>query len=495
MRDKITQRTFVPGALERTIEEEKQGSSYAGVKQSVPGRSAYIETYGCQMNFSDTEIVASVLQEMGYGFTQTPESADLIFINTCSIRENAEAKVWKRLVNFRKRKEEKPHLMVGVLGCMAERLKSRLLDQEKLVDMVVGPDSYRDLPRLIGEVEDGQKAVNVLLSREETYADVAPVRLNTNGVSAFVTIMRGCDNMCSFCVVPFTRGRERSRDPHSIVNEVMELGKQGYKEVTLLGQNVDSYKWSPDTNLKGKAQIEKQEKSGKAVPVTKFADLLAMVAESVPEVRIRFSTSHPKDITDQVLETMAKYDNICEYIHLPVQSGNSRILEDMNRGYTREWYLEKVARIRHYMPDCAISTDIIAGFCGETEADHQETLSLMEEVRFSHAFMFMYSERPGTAAAKKLEDNVPEEIKKRRLSEIIALQTRISKEMNEADINKTFKVLIEGNSKRSDADFCGRNDHNKMMVFPKKDGLNAGDYAEVKVNQATSATLIGELIS
>ncbi|MEL6654305.1 MAG: MiaB/RimO family radical SAM methylthiotransferase, partial [Bacteroidota bacterium] len=367
MRDKITKRAFSPQSLERSIEEEKQGLAYQGSPlEAGAERLAYIETYGCQMNFSDTEIVASVLRDMNYGFTNQAEEADLVFINTCSIRENAESKVWNRLKAFRQKKAEKPHLMVGVLGCMAERLKSKLIDQEKLVDMVVGPDAYRDLPRLIQEVETGQKAVNVLLSREETYANISPVRLNSNGVSAFVTIMRGCDNMCSFCVVPFTRGRERSRDPFSIVNEVRELAENGYKEVTLLGQNVDSYKWSDDSDLKGKAQINKAIKKGEEVDTVDFAQLLAMVAEVDPSVRIRFSTSHPRDITDEVLHTMARYDNICKYIHLPVQSGSTRVLDIMNRGYTAEWYKEKVRRIREIMPDCGISTDIITGFCSET---------------------------------------------------------------------------------------------------------------------------------
>ncbi|MEM6347390.1 MAG: tRNA (N6-isopentenyl adenosine(37)-C2)-methylthiotransferase MiaB [Bacteroidota bacterium] len=496
MRDKITKRAFEPLSLERTIEEAKQGIAYQGSPiEAKAERLAYIETYGCQMNFSDTEIVASVLRDMNYGFTNQAEEADLVFINTCSIRENAETKVWNRLKAFRQKKVEKPHLMVGVLGCMAERLKSKLIDQEKLVDMVVGPDAYRDLPRLIEEVETGQKAVNVLLSREETYANISPVRLNSNGVTAFVTIMRGCDNMCSFCVVPYTRGRERSRDPHSIVEEVRQLAANGYKEVTLLGQNVDSYKWSDNAELKGKAQINKAIKKGEEVETVDFAMLLEMVAKVDPEVRIRFSTSHPRDITDDVLHTMARYDNICKYIHLPVQSGNSRVLDVMNRGYTAEWYREKVKRIREIMPDCGISTDIITGFCTETEEEHQDTLQMMEFARYDQAFMFIYSERPGTPAAKKLEDDVPEEVKKRRLSEVIALQNRISRESYYADIGNTYKVLIEGNSKRSADDFCGRNDQNKMVVFPKNGSdLGPGDYVQVKIERATSATLMGEMI-
>lgn len=495
MRDKITQKTFNPAALTKEMDESKQGLAYqADGINPASGRLAYIETYGCQMNFSDTEIIASVLTDMKYGFTTEVDEADLVFINTCSIRENAETKVWNRLKNFRKKKEVKPHLMVGVMGCMAERMKEKLLDQEKLVDLVVGPDAYRDLPRLVGEVESGQKAVNVLLSREETYANISPVRLNSNGVSAFVTIMRGCDNMCTFCVVPFTRGRERSRDPESIVAEVKELYENGYREVTLLGQNVDSYKWSPDSSLKGKAQINKAIKKGEEVDTIDFAQLLEKTAQVAPDMRVRFSTSHPKDITDDVLHTMAKYENICNYIHLPVQSGSSRILEMMNRGYTYEWYLEKVKRIREIMPDCAISSDIIAGFCSETEEDQQKTLEIIAASRYTHAYMFAYSERPGTAAAKKFPDDVPEEVKKRRLSEIIKLQNQISTELNQADIGKTFKVLIEGNSRRSDQDWCGRNDQNKMLVFPKVGNHKPGDYVQVKVREASSATLKGDMI-
>lgn len=478
MRDKITQKTFNPLLLEKTIDEQKQGLAYTTNTDKVFEKKAFIETYGCQMNFSDTEIVASVLTEMQYGFTNDEKEADVIFINTCSIRENAESKVWNRLKALKHAKKQRPDLIVGVLGCMAERLKSKLLEQEQLVDMVVGPDAYRDLPRLLSEVEGGQKAVNVLLSREETYAEIAPIRLNTNGVSAFVTIMRGCDNMCTFCVVPFTRGRERSRDYNSIVNECQELVNQGYKEVTLLGQNVDSYEFTDETLGEH----------------CNFAQLLEKVALIDPNLRVRFSTSHPKDITDDVIFTMAKYDNICKYIHLPVQSGNSRILELMNRGYTREWYLGKVARIREIMPDCAISTDIITGFCSETEEEHQETLSLMELVKFDYAFNFVYSERPNTPAAKRLKDDVPEEVKKRRLTEIIDVQIRHSKEKNQEEIGKICKILIESYSKRSDQDFCGRNDGNKMVVFPKKEGLNFGDYCNVKITEASSATLKGEIV-
>ena len=495
MRDKITKRTFQPGMLEKTIDETRQGSVYSVEEKKSFDKLAYIETYGCQMNFSDTEIVASVLSEMDYGFTANEQDADIVFINTCSIRENAESKVWNRLRQLKGRKRQNPKLLVGVLGCMAERLRDKLIEKEQLVDMVVGPDAYRSLPALIEEAETGQKAVNVLLSREETYAEIAPVRLNTNGVCAFVTIMRGCDNMCTFCVVPFTRGRERSRDPHSIEREVRQLYEQGYREVTLLGQNVDSYKWSPDDSLKGKAQIEKAEKKGEEVETVGFAQLLENVALISPDLRIRFSTSHPKDITDDVIYTMAKYENICNYIHLPFQSGNSRILEKMNRGYTREWYKEKILKIREIIPDCAISTDVISGFCSETDEDFEDTYTLMEWTRFESAFMFTYSERPNTRAEKMFEDDVPEQLKKERLSRIIELQNRISKEKNLADIGKTFRVLIEGDSKRSTDDWCGRNDQNKMMIFPKNGNHKPGDYVIVKALAASSATLKGEMVN
>ena len=497
MRDKITKRNFHPNVFDKALDENKQGEVYTDNDHSPKkAKLAYIETYGCQMNFSDTEIVASILSEMDYGFTNDEQEADLVLINTCSIRDNAEAKIWNRLKNLRGRKAHHPDMMVGVLGCMAERLKSKLLEEEQLVDMVVGPDAYRDLPNLVEEISSGQKAVNVLLSREETYADIAPVRLTSNGVSAFVTIMRGCDNMCSFCVVPFTRGRERSRDPYSIVEEVRVLAEKGFKEVTLLGQNVDSYKWSPDASLKGKAQIDKSLKKGNSVEVVTFADLLDQVAQVDPQVRVRFSTSHPKDITDEVLYTMARHDNICNYIHLPLQSGSDRILEQMNRGYTYEWYQSKVDRIREIIPDCAISSDIITGFCTETDEDHRRTLDMIAYARYSHAYMFAYSERPGTMAAKKWQDDVPLKVKKERLAEVIALQQKISLEENQRDIGKTFTVLIEGDSKRSTEDFCGRTDQNKMVVFPKEGtSLGPGDYVDVKVHQVSSATLRGEMIS
>ena len=453
------------------------------------GKKFYIESYGCQMNFSDSEIVASILNDVGYRPTRIMESADLILINTCSIREKAEDTVRKRLRVFEK--DKRPGSLVGVLGCMAERLKSKFLEEEKLVDLVIGPDAYRSLPDLISTAEDGEKGVNVFLSREETYADIAPVRLDSNGVTAFISIMRGCDNMCSFCVVPFTRGRERSRDPLSIVAEARDLFEKGYREVTLLGQNVDSYKWSA-TETKGEENTEIIDSD--ILQAVNFAQLLAMVADISPDLRVRFSTSHPKDITDDVLYTMAKYENICKYIHLPVQSGNSRILKLMNRTYDRDWYMGKVKRIYAIMPDCAISSDMIAGFCTETEEEHQDTLSMMEYAQYSMSYMFFYSERPGTLAAKKFADDIPEEIKKRRLNEIVRLQNHISLNHNKAEIGKTFRVLIEGDSKKSDKEFKGRNTQNKMLVFPKMEGLKPGDYVHVRVKDATSATLMGEIV-
>lgn len=450
----------------------------------------YIESYGCQMNFSDSEIVTSILAREGYDTTSESDEADLILINTCSIREKAEQTVRNRLNHFNGLKKKNPDVTVGVLGCMAERLKSKLLDEEKIVDLVVGPDAYRDLPGLVCKVEEGQKAVNTFLSREETYADISPVRLNSNGVTAFISIMRGCDNMCSFCVVPFTRGRERSRDPQSIIKEAQELVDKGYREVTLLGQNVDSYKWSPNTNLKGKAQIEKAEESN----YINFAQLLEMVAKVDPQLRVRFSTSHPKDITDEVLHTMKRYHNICKYIHLPAQSGNSRILELMNRTYTREWYINRIDAIRKILgEECGISSDMIAGFCTETEEEHNDTLSLMDYTRYDFSYMFMYSERPGTLAEKKFEDDIPVEIKKRRLSEIIEKQRKISSERNKLDLNKIHEVLIEGYSKRSKDFLQGRNSANKVVVFPKKN-YQKGQYVHVLVNDCTAATLIGKVV-
>jgi len=463
--------------LDRTIDEQKQGEVFFRESEQS-NKKFYIESYGCQMNFSDSEIVASILSDVGFTSTRNMEESDLILINTCSIREKAEETVRKRLRVFDKIKEQRPGTLVGVLGCMAERLKTKFLEEEKLVDMVVGPDAYRDLPKLVVNAQDGDKGVNVFLSREETYADISPMRLDSNGVSAFISIMRGCDNMCSFCVVPFTRGRERSRDAFSIVAEATELYERGYREVTLLGQNVDSYKWEHPEN-------------GQKVS---FARLLEMVAQVHPDLRVRFSTSHPKDMTDEVLHTMAAYENICNYIHLPVQSGNSRVLDLMNRTYTREWYIDRIEAIRRIIPDCAVSSDIIAGFCTETEEEHQDTLSIMEYSDYSMSYMFFYSERPGTLAARKYEDDIPLQVKKRRLQEIIRLQQQISFQHNQRDIGKRFKVLIEGDSKRSDQDFCGRNSQNKMIVFPKKPGLQSGDYTWVEVHDATSATLKGTIV-
>ena len=451
-------------------------------------RKLYIESYGCQMNFSDSEIVASILESEGFDTTSDIDQADVVFLNTCSIREKAEQTVRNRLDHISGIKKRKPGMLVGVLGCMAERLKSQLLEEEQLVDLVAGPDSYRDLPRLIGKVDEGDRAVNTFLSREETYADISPVRLNSNGVTAFISIMRGCDNMCTFCVVPFTRGRERSRDPESIVAEASGLFERGFREVTLLGQNVDSYKWSPEEN--NKARLERNEPGG----VINFAALLDRVARVHPELRVRFSTSHPKDITDDVLLTMSRHDNICKYIHLPVQSGSSRILELMNRGYSREWYLQKIARIRDILgPECGISSDMITGFCSETEEEHAETLRLMDAVKFDFAYMFAYSERQGTPAAKKFRDDVPPEVKKRRLNEIIQKQGLHSLERNREDIGKTFTVLIEGTSKRSAEYLQGRNSANKVVVFPREQ-FTKGEYVRVLVEDCTGATLIGKAV-
>ncbi|HRJ30495.1 MAG TPA: tRNA (N6-isopentenyl adenosine(37)-C2)-methylthiotransferase MiaB [Cyclobacteriaceae bacterium] len=452
-------------------------------------RKLYIESYGCQMNFSDSEIVASILAKEGFDTTADINTADVVFLNTCSIREKAEQTVRNRLTQINTLKKQKPEMLVGVLGCMAERLKSKLLEEEKIVDLVAGPDAYRDLPQLIGQVDDGEKAVNTFLSREETYADISPVRLNSNGVTAFISIMRGCDNMCSFCVVPFTRGRERSRDPYSIVAEATDLFQRGYREVTLLGQNVDSYKWSHEEN--NKAFLEKKGIND----VVNFAQLLEMVARVNPELRIRFSTSHPKDITDDVLHTMARHENICKYIHLPVQSGNTRVLEVMNRGYSREWYINKIDRIREILgEDCGISSDMITGFCTETEEEHQDTLTLMDYVKYDFAYMFFYSERPGTLAAKKFADDVPEAVKKRRLQEIIQKQNEHSLLRNQRDVGKVFTVLIEGHSKKSTDYLQGRNSANKVVVFPKEH-FQKGQYVNVLVEKCTGATLLGKVVS
>jgi tRNA-2-methylthio-N6-dimethylallyladenosine synthase len=470
----------------KVIDESIQGTAIELQNQGVGGKKKlYLESYGCQMNFSDSEVVASILSQDGYETTRNMDEADVILLNTCSIRENAEQRVRNRLTEFKIKKENNPDLVVGILGCMAERLKKNLLEEEKLVDLVAGPDAYRDLPNLIEEVGTGQKAVNVLLSRDETYADISPVRLDQGGIAAFVTIMRGCDNMCSFCVVPFTRGRERSRDPYTIVEECKDLVARGYREVTLLGQNVDSYRW----NISSKGEVKNPEE-----PTTNFAQLMEMVALVSPELRVRFSTSHPKDMTNDVLETMAKYENICPYIHLPVQSGNTDVLYRMNRGYSREWYMERIESIKRMIPNCAISTDIITGFCGETEEEHQETLSLMDLVEYDFAYMFKYSERPKTLAERRFEDDIPEEVKGRRLNEIIEKQLAHSLKSNQKQIGTIQKVLIEGTSKRSEEHLCGRTGRNSMVVFPKEIYQKA-QYVMVRIDSCTSATLKGEVIS
>lgn len=499
-------------------DEERQGEALILANTKSDGRKLYIESYGCQMNFADSEIVASILAETGFETTGDYHQADVIFINTCSIRENAETRVRNRLSQFGVEKRRNPKLIVGVLGCMAERLKAKFLEEEKLVDVVVGPDAYRDLPGLISQVEEGHKAVNVILSREETYADISPVRLNSNGITAFVTIMRGCDNMCSFCVVPFTRGRERSRDPFSIVEECRQLFENGYREVTLLGQNVDSYLWNQPkaeqvkiddltdemNTLSGDALLEalvnknelpeKLVKKDEELGSVNFAQLLEMVAVIHPDLRVRFSTSHPKDITDEVLYTIAKHDNICNYIHLPVQSGNSRILALMNRTYTREWYMNRIDAIRRIIPGCAISADIIAGFCTETEEEHQDTLSIMDYAKYNFAYTFSYSERPGTLAARKYVDDIPEDVKARRLAEIFKKQQEDSLACLEEFVGQTVRILIEGFSKKSDKEFRGRNDQNAMAVFPVVENVKPGEYVNVYIERCTSATLIGKIV-
>lgn len=464
---------------DKTHDEAKQGEALIlDTPVKADARKLYIESYGCAMNFADSEIVASILSETGFETTGDYHQADVIFINTCSIRENAETRVRNRLSQFGVEKRRNPKLIVGVLGCMAERLKSKFLEEERLVDVVVGPDAYRDLPNLIEQVESGHKAVNVLLSREETYADISPVRLNSNGITAFISITRGCNNMCSFCVVPFTRGRERSRDAHSIVEEAKGLFEAGYREVTLLGQNVDSYTWTSEDGTE----------------TINFAQLLEQTALVNPDLRVRFSTSHPKDITDEVLHTIAKYDNICNYIHLPVQSGNTRVLELMNRTYTREWYINRIDAIKNIIPGCAISTDIIAGFCTETEEEHRDTLSMLDYVKYDFAYNFTYSERPGTLAARKLADDIPEEVKKRRLAEILAKQQAHSLLRLQEWVGKTVRVLIEGTSKKSDKDYCGRGDSGAMAIFPAIEGVKPGEYANVLIEKCTSATLIGKIV-
>lgn len=474
----------------KVIDEAVQGSATLIEGNANSNRKVYIESYGCQMNFSDSEIVASILSKDGFATTNNLEEADVVFVNTCSIREKAEQTVRQRLRSFQNAKKAKPEMIIGVLGCMAERLKSKFLEEEKLVDIVVGPDAYRDLPNLVAQVDEGKKAVNVILSKEETYADISPVRLLSNGVTAFISITRGCDNMCTFCVVPFTRGRERSRDPESILAEAKDLFEKGYREVTLLGQNVDSYLWYGKEGLK--KNYENLSDEEKANSVT-FAQLMEQVALVSPKLRVRFSTSHPKDITDEFLYTMAKYDNICKYIHLPVQSGNSRVLEVMNRGYSREWYMNRIDKIYEIMPDCAMSSDIITGFCSETEEEHKDTLSMMEYVKYDFAYMFKYSERPNTLAERKLDDDVPEAEKSRRLSEIIALQNKHSLERNKAYVGRVFEVLVEKASKRSDEDLAGRTSQNTTVVFPKGNH-KVGDYVTVKIVDCTGGTLIGQAI-
>ena len=465
--------------LKHTIDEAIQGKAFESNVEQKEGKKFYIESYGCSMNFSDSEIVASILSDIGFSSTRDFESADLLLINTCSIREKAEDTVRQRLRIFDKQKRQRPGTLIGVLGCMAERLKKKFLEEERLVDIVVGPDAYRDLPNLLESADEGEKGINVILSKEETYSDIAPMRLNSNGVTGFISIMRGCDNMCSFCVVPFTRGRERSRDAFTVVAEAVEMFNSGYREVTLLGQNVDSYKWeNPETNS-----------------VVNFAELLEMVALVNPKLRVRFSTSHPKDLTDDVLYTIVKYDNICNYIHLPVQSGNSRILNLMSRTYDVEWYKERIDAIYKIIPDCAISSDIITGFCSETEEEHQDTLRIMEYANYSLSYMFYYSERPGTLAARKYEDDVPLDVKKRRLSEVVDKQHEIAYKHNKADIGKTVEVLIEGDSKKSASDFKGRSPQNKMVIFPKSDNFKPGDYVQVKITESSSATLIGHIVN
>lgn len=472
---------------EKVIDESRQGEALMTEASAEGKRKLYLESYGCQMNFSDSEIVASILKNEGFSTTNDYTEADVIFVNTCAIREGAEQRVRNRLVEFKHAKKKKPEMIVGVLGCMAERLKEQFLDQEKIVDIVVGPDAYRDLPNLISKVEGGQKAVNVLLSKEETYADISPVRLDSNGVSAFISIMRGCDNMCSFCVVPFTRGRERSRDPESIVHEARDLFERGYREVTLLGQNVDSYIWAGG-GLKKDILTEEQKANA-----TTFGHLLEMVAKIHPDLRVRYSTSNPRDMTDDVLHVMAKYDNICKYIHLPVQSGSTRVLEVMNRGYTREQYMDRIHAIKRIMPDCAISSDIITGFCTETEEEHKETLSLMEWAEYDFSYMFAYSERPKTLAERQFKDDVPEEVKKRRLAEVIALQQKLSEKKTKAQVGKVHRVLIEHESKKSKEMWAGRNSQNTVVVFPKGN-YKKGEYADVLVETCTKTALIGRVI-
>lgn len=475
---------------EKYIDETKQGEAYAIAERDGNTKKLFLESYGCQMNFSDSEIVASILRDEGYNTTLNVEEADLILLNTCSIREKAEQTVRMRLSQFKKQKETNPGLTVGVLGCMAERLKTRFLEEEQLVDLVVGPDAYRDLPNLLKETEGGSDAINVILSKEETYADISPVRLGGNGVTAFVTITRGCDNMCTFCVVPFTRGRERSRDPFSILKECEELWNNGYKEVTLLGQNVDSYLWYGGGPKKDFAKASDLQKA----TAVDFAALLEMVALRVPEMRIRFATSNPQDMNLEVFRMMSKYNNICKYVHLPVQSGSNNMLRAMNRQHTREQYLELIYEAKKIVPEIAFSQDMIIGFCGETEEDHQQTLSLMREVEYDYGYMFAYSERPGTPAHKKMEDDVPAEVKQRRLSEVIKLQGELSRKRMSGYVGKVYEILIEGTSKKNDNQWKGRNSQNAVCVFDKLDGQKIGDTVSVFVYGNTQGTLLGETV-
>jgi len=475
--------------MEKVIDENKQGTSLQLEQNRDNTKKLFIESYGCQMNFSDSEIVASILSDAGYNTTNNLEEADLVLVNTCSIRDKAEQTVRKRLDQYNRVKKKNPGMKVGVLGCMAERLKSKFLEEEKIVDMVVGPDAYKDLPNLLKEVDEGRDAINVILSKDETYGDIAPVRLQSNGVTAFVSITRGCDNMCTFCVVPFTRGRERSREPHSIISEIQDLYERGFKEITLLGQNVDSYLWYGGGLKK---DYDKASEIQKATAVD-FAQLLDLCATKFPKMRFRFSTSNPQDMHMEVIEVIANHDNICKYIHLPVQSGSTRILQEMNRQHTRDEYIELVDKIYALIPDISLSQDMITGFPTETEEDHQDTLSLMEHVRYDFGFMFAYSERPGTLAARKLEDDIPEEVKKRRLSEIIAVQGKISLERTKRFVGQTVEVLIEKTSKRSDLEWSGRNSQNTTVVFPKEN-YKVGDFVEVYVEDCTSATLIGKAV-
>lgn len=475
--------------MDKVIDESAQGATLTQKRKNSNSRKLYIESYGCAMNFSDSEIVASILANEGFNTTDVLEDADLVLVNTCSIREKAEMTVRKRLEKFNAIKKSRPHMKVGVLGCMAERLKSKFLEEEKIVDMVVGPDAYKDLPNLIQEVDEGRNAVNVILSKEETYGDVAPVRLNSNGVTAFVSITRGCDNMCTFCVVPFTRGRERSRDPQSILEEVNDLSDKGFKEVTLLGQNVDSYLWYGGGLKKGFTNASEMQKATSV----DFSKLLELVATAQPKMRFRFSTSNPQDMTLDVIHTMAKFENICNHVHLPVQSGSNRILKEMNRLHTREEYFELIDNIKKIIPNCSISQDLITGFPTETEEDHNDTLSLMERVKYDFGYMYAYSERPGTAAARKLEDDVPMETKKRRLAEVIALQRVHCQERTQQHLGQIQEVLIEGTSKKNEGDWMGRNSQNTVAIFPKEN-YKVGDFVNVKMEDCTSATLIGHAV-